>query len=506
MDLLERPIRILFAEDLPADVEMARREIKKGGIRFTSRVVDTEPEFIRELEEFNPDIVISDYSMPLFDGMAALKITRLQPRYFPFIVLTGSMNEETAVACMKAGANDYVIKEQIKRLPYAVAEAIAKSQAKYEKERIQMQLLENETMYRSLIENSSDAIYLLFEGKFEIINSEFSKMFGYSHEELNQPGFSFIKLVAPESEPLIKERVQKLLAGETVSPRYEFTALLKNGEKREVEASVSYISFKGGLATQGVIRDITERKKMIDDLVAAKEKAEESDRLKTAFLANMSHEIRTPMNGIMGFTELLKEPKLSGKEKDKYIEIIQESGERMLNTINDLIEISKIESGATDITCSEVNLNTIIDYCYNFFKPEADKKKLEFSFHMALPFESVHVKTDHEKLRGILINLLKNAVKYTERGSVKFGYTLKDSTVNFFIKDTGIGIAKDRQSVIFDRFIQADMSLSKPYEGAGLGLSIAKAYVDMLGGKIWLESEPDRGTTFYFTVPVSTWD
>lgn len=504
MNTTKNPVKILFAEDMPTDAEMARRVIKKEGIDFIYKLVDTEPEFRKELHEFNPDIVVSDYSMPAFDGMTALKITRQRSLFLPFIVLTGSMNEETAVACMKAGANDYVLKEQITRLPFAVAEAMAKSNARKEKERIQLQLLENEAMYRSLIENSGDAIYLMFEGKFEIINSEFSNMFGYSHEELNQPGFNFFKLVAPESKPLIEKREQKLLAGETVSPRYEFTALLKNGEKREVEASVSYISFKGGLATQGVIRDITERKKMIDDLVAAKEKAEESDRLKTAFLANMSHEIRTPMNGIMGFTELLKEPKLSGKEKDKYIEIIQESGERMLNTINDLIEISKIESGATDITYSEVNLNTIVDYCYNFFKPEADKKKLEFSFHMTLPFESAYVKTDHEKLRGILINLLKNALKYTHQGAVGFGYSLKDNTVNFFIKDTGIGIAKDRQSVIFDRFIQADMSLSKPYEGAGLGLSIAKAYVDMLGGKIWLESEPDRGTTFYFTIPVSS--
>jgi PAS domain S-box-containing protein len=261
MNPTNHAIRILFAEDFPADAEMARREIKKEGMDFIYKVVDTEPGFRKELVEFKPDIVVSDYSMPTFDGMRALEITKAHSKHLPFVILTGSMNEETAVACMKAGASDYVIKEQITRLPFAVAEALAKSQTRLEKERMQKQLHENEAMYRSLIENSSDAIYLLYEGKFEIINSEFSKMFGYSIEELNQPGFDFLNLVAPESKPFIEDRRRKVLEGEEISNRYEFTALLKNGEKRGVEASVSYINFKGGIATQGIIRDITERKK-----------------------------------------------------------------------------------------------------------------------------------------------------------------------------------------------------------------------------------------------------
>ena len=495
------PVKILFAEDLPADAEMARREIKKGGIDFIYKEVDTEAGFRKELNEFKPDIVISDYSMPTFDGMLALKITQEISSVLPFIMLTGSMNEETAVSCMKAGANDYVLKEQIKRLPFAVSEALAKSQAKIERERMQNQLLENEAMYRSLIENSTDAIYLLFERKFEIINSEFSKMFGYSFEELNLPGFDFINLVAPESRPIIEERRRRTLRGEKVNTRVEFTVLLKSGEKREVEASVSYISFKGGIATQGIIRDITEKKKMIDDLVAAKENAEESDRLKSAFLANMSHEIRTPMNGIMGFTELLKEPQLEGDDKNKYIEIIQKSGHRMLNTINDLIEISKIESGTLEVSIYEVNINEILDYFTNFFEPETGMKKLKFKASTPLPYEKAFIKTDREKLMGILTNLIKNAIKYTNDGNIEFGYSLKENQLEFFVKDTGIGIDKNRLEAIFDRFVQADMSLSKPYEGAGLGLSIARAYVEMLGGKIWVISEPQKGSEFYFTIP-----
>ncbi|MGM0378093.1 MAG: histidine kinase dimerization/phospho-acceptor domain-containing protein, partial [Bacteroidota bacterium] len=377
MDKSSQPIRILFAEDLPADAEMARREIKKGGIEFTHRVVDTESEFRKELESFAPDIVVSDYSMPTFDGMEALRITKSFSRHIPFIILTGSMNEETAVACMKAGANDYVIKEQIKRLPFAVNEAIEKNKSRLEKERIEIQLRENEAMYRSLIENSSDAIYLLFNRRFEIINSKFIRMFGYNFEEVNRPGFDFIQIVAPESRPVIEDRIEKVKRGEKVSNRYEFTAIAKNGERREIEASVSYIDFKGSIATQGILRDITERKKMIEDLVEAKERAEESDRLKSAFLANMSHEIRTPMNGILGFTDLLKEPKLTGDEKNQYVEIIQKSGHRMLDTINDLIDISKIESGTLEVNYSKINVNERLNYYYNFFKPEAEKRGLQ---------------------------------------------------------------------------------------------------------------------------------
>ena len=253
-------IRILFAEDLPEDAEMARREIKKSGIDFTWKLVDTEAAFKKELNEFQPDIVVSDYSMPSFNGMTALKISRAFSNFLPFIVLTGSMNEETAVACMKAGANDYVIKEQIKRLPYAIMEAIAKNQSRLEKEKIEIQLYESEQMYRSLIENSSDAIYLLFNRRFEIINNKFAQMFGYNFEEVNQPGFDFIQIVAPESRYFIEERTVKINKGEKVSNYYEFTALTKNGERKEVETSVSYIESKGGVATQGIIRDISERK------------------------------------------------------------------------------------------------------------------------------------------------------------------------------------------------------------------------------------------------------
>ncbi|MCK5820604.1 MAG: HAMP domain-containing histidine kinase, partial [Bacteroidales bacterium] len=237
------------------------------------------------------------------------------------------------------------------------------------------------------------------------------------------------------------------------------------------------------------------------NMTIAMEKAKESDRLKSAFLANMSHEIRTPMNGILGFAELLKEPGLSGDEIHKYVEVIESSGDRMLNTINDLIDISKIEAGQTEVEVSLVIINELSYNLYSFFKPEAEKKGLQIFRKNTLSDKEIIIKTDKEKLYAALTNLIKNSIKYTNKGSIEFGCQLKDKSIEFFVKDTGIGIPKDLQESVFDRFIQADRHKSRSYEGAGLGLSITKAYVEMLGGEIWLESEEGKGSQFYFTIP-----
>ncbi|MDA3891604.1 MAG: transporter substrate-binding domain-containing protein [Salinivirgaceae bacterium] len=241
------------------------------------------------------------------------------------------------------------------------------------------------------------------------------------------------------------------------------------------------------------------------ELIAAKEKAEESDRLKTVFLQNMSHEIRTPMNGILGFLSLLKDSKIFDDTKNQYIEIINKSGERLLNTINDIIEISKIESNQIVVHQSNVDIAEIMDFQLKFFIEQAKQKGLILHISQQLPKIKSIIETDKNILNAILTNLLNNAIKYTNEGSIEFGYNLKTvsqtTVLEFFIKDTGIGIPKDRQGAIFERFIQADITDKMVRQGAGLGLSISKAFVELLGGKIWLSSEEGKGSIFYFTIP-----
>jgi len=251
----------------------------------------------------------------------------------------------------------------------------------------------------------------------------------------------------------------------------------------------------------GVVQDITERKLIEEILIISKEQAEESDRLKSAFLANMSHEIRTPMNGILGFAELLKEGSLTGEEQQEYIQIIEKSGKRMLGIINDIVDISKIEAGLMKLLIRESNINEQIHFLYTFFKPECESKGIQFSYKSSLSGEDAVINTDREKLFAILTNLLKNSIKYTSKGFIEFGYTLNKGFIEFYVKDSGIGISADRQEIIFERFIQADITDKMAQQGAGLGLSISKAYVKMLNGRIWVNSELGNGSVFYFTIP-----
>lgn len=254
------------------------------------------------------------------------------------------------------------------------------------------------------------------------------------------------------------------------------------------------------------------------ELSVAKEKAEESDRLKSNFLANMSHEIRTPMNGILGFAGLLKEANLNGEDQINYITMIEEGGERMLGIINNLIDISKLESGMTKVVLTETNIKSQLEYIHSFFKPEVEKKGMQFFLNESLNEKEAIVHTDREKIYAILTNLVKNAIKYSETGFIELGCgsTLRQAQsdanspigsvreraeLQFYVKDTGIGIAPDRHQAVFERFIQADTGDNRAYQGAGLGLAISKAYTELLGGKTWMESEPGKGSVFYFTIP-----
>lgn len=247
---------------------------------------------------------------------------------------------------------------------------------------------------------------------------------------------------------------------------------------------------------------VIERNQMIDDLLKAKDKAEESDKLKSAFLANMSHEIRTPMNGILGFTSLLSEPDLTSEEKDKYIDIIQKSGQRMLNTVNDLIDISKIETGQMPLVSAKTNLSEQLKNLYAFFVVEAKNKGLKFVLNDNILPEDEVIETDVAKLDSIMTNLIKNAIKFTDRGSIEIGGVVKNQCFEFYVRDTGIGIPLHRQKAVFNRFEQADIADSRAYQGSGLGLTIARAYAEMLGGTIELESEPGVGSVFSVSIPV----
>ena len=244
-----------------------------------------------------------------------------------------------------------------------------------------------------------------------------------------------------------------------------------------------------------------ERKKSVQDLKAALLKAEENDRLKTAFLHNISHEIRTPMNAIIGFSGFLNDPGIKQADMLEYTEIICNASHQLLSIIEDIINISTVEAGQETLRNKDINLNALLTNLNKQFQAKFKTSDIELRLSASLPDELSQITTDETKLMQILTNLLNNACKFTKKGLVSFGYELKAGNLEFYVEDTGIGIAQNMHTVIFERFRQADSSIAREFGGTGLGLSISKAYVELLGGKIWLTSTVGSGTTFRFSIP-----
>mgnify|MGYP001273113744 CR=1 FL=1 len=283
---------------------------------------------------------------------------------------------------------------------------------------------------------------------------------------------------------------------------------IKNGDIVHLKqiSKTEYNSEGKAVISRGIIFDISELKKTELELVKAKEKAEENNRLKSAFLANMSHEIRTPLNSIIGFSELLSDSSSSPEDNIMYINIIRESSKQLTTLISDIIDISRIDANLMDIEKKGLSINRKIEHLYEIFRNEIKNKNKPINLYTktVLDHNSDFIISDEIRLTQILSNLLGNAIKFTEQGFIEFGYTLTDNFkyIEFYVKDTGIGIQKKNQRKIFRRFQQADSSIARKYGGTGLGLSISKELSRLLGGKMWLSSEPGEGSTFYFKIPL----
>ncbi|HKJ80210.1 MAG TPA: ATP-binding protein [Prolixibacteraceae bacterium] len=362
------------------------------------------------------------------------------------------------------------------------------------------QFEENTNIYKQMFQFSPFPI-IIHDMEMNIVdaNRKALEQFGYSKKELLAMSIADLHT---EEEPENASRVlDSIQAKDNQGVETRFTR--KDGSVFVAEAT----PFKYKLGKKPLIhvyiQDITQRKEDELKVVNAMKKAEESDRLKSAFLANMSHEIRTPMNSILGFMHLLKRSFLDGKEKKSYINIMEKSGERLLKLVDDVIRISKIEAGLVESRIEILDINEQIENFYVLFKPEADRIGIDLKFSRPSSTARTLVKTDSEKLMAVLTNLLKNALKHTEEGTVEFGYKQQESKLEFYVKDTGIGIPENRMDAIFERFVQADIEDKAARQGSGLGLSISKAYVEILGGEIGVESKEGVGSTFYFTIPYS---
>ena len=376
-----------------------------------------------------------------------------------------------------------------------------------ERKKAEHKILKHLYLNKQILETTQEG-YLLANNNGNIINvnPSYCKIIGYSQNEILKMNIRDLQTGLSSEE--VDKRIQKMFMME----RGQFVTKHKHkdGHNVDLEVSISKMDVDGIPHIAAFMHDITERIKAEKKIKEALLKAEESEMLKSAFLANMSHEIRTPMNAIIGFSNLIADAD-TDEERKEFIRIINSNGEHLLQIINDIIDISQIETGIIKIENENVNINRIIDNVLdiNKIKDKIKNKKIELFIKKSLADNKANILSDNQRLQQVLINLLDNAYKCTDTGKIEYGYTViqdKDNTefLEFFVKDTGRGIHKAKQKVIFDRFMQEEISATRTIGGTGLGLTIARAIIKALGGDIWVKSIPGKGSTFYFTIPHQT--
>jgi PAS domain S-box-containing protein len=380
-------------------------------------------------------------------------------------------------------------------------------------------LRESEERSSTIVNSSPNLVFIHINGIIQYINNIGVSMFGYSKEEAI--GKSIIDFLSEESKLKVIANMQRRIAGEVIQP-YEANIVTKSGIIKTMLVQGATIPFNNKNASLAVLADISLIKEYEKNLEIALKHAEESDRLKTAFLQNLSHEIRTPLNGIIGFSKLLQYEDNSQEEINEYTSLIDQSGKRLLETVNNVLDISKIETGHIKVNNKSFSINSLITDLYSSFLADSNLKGIKLNYKTSLNDENSIIFSDESKLNQILTNLISNALKFSYNGNIDFGYEIivqpsegfkpsqgyidakpseGSNTIQFFVKDTGIGISTNLHDRVFERFTQAEDTVGRSFEGAGLGLAICKGLVKLLGGKIWLESEINKGTTFFFTLP-----
>jgi PAS domain S-box-containing protein len=614
-------LRILCLEDIEADAIIIREQLKSEGLIFQYDHVSSESEFTDKLKSGKYDIILSDYNLPGYSGIAALLLSRKMCPFVPFICISGTIGEDLAVELMQLGASDYILKDSLSRLPVAIQRALREVELQRARNVAETELKESNAKYQSLVEDINDVIFEIdSNGVFTYLSPIISTITGFADNYyIGKSFFNFIYekdlsavlekfknlinqgLIDPfefriitktdelvwvrtSSNPIIKDgitvcirgiavnitnwklaedKIRKLSRAIEQSPvctiitdlqgtiTYANSAVKKftgytseeligknprifsSGEKPKEEYKILWDTICSGKEWKGefhnkkktgqlywesvsispildeygemthylaVKEDITERKKLNSDLIEAKVRAEASDKLKTAFLNNISHEVRTPLNGILGFSEFVIQPDLQQEEKDSYLEILNESSERLVNTITNYMDISLIVSGNMIVNSKPVNLMLILENIYKKFLPKCKTKNLDFIKQFPSDTKTPLI-SDEGLLEKVLFHLLDNAIKFTIKGSITFGGHYTNGEIELFVKDTGSGIELEAQSSVFEIFMQEDLANTRGYEGSGLGLSIAKGLVELMGGRIRMESKKGKGSIFYVTLP-----
>jgi two-component system sensor histidine kinase/response regulator len=490
--------RVLLVEDSADDAELVVRALRRDGCELTYERVDT-PEAMRAaLVNGSWDLVIADYSMPRFNGLAALKMLRETGLDLPFILVSGTVGEEVAVEAMKCGADDYILKSNLARLPLAFKRELRDHKVRAERNRA-------EARYHSLADRVPVGLFRVSpERKILEANPALIEMLGFSDaESLKQADVADLWL-----RPEEMARFRAVVASQGVVQNFEMEIRRPDGSILWCEQSVRSIHDASGQVGQyeGVLVDINSRKLAEAETNRARDSvrdlALETARLRSDFLASMSHEIRTPLVGIIGTGELLTRSELTPEQR-RLTEIIRSSGELLLTVVNDILDFSKLAAGRVVLENLDFDLVDMTETLIDSFAAAARSKGIELALFVDLNMPC-GLRGDQGRLRQILNNLVANAIKFTEKGEVTVRASIVESTtgdalVRFEVADTGIGIPLEARGRLFQPFVQVQGSAGRRFGGTGLGLVIAARLTEQMGGEIGFESTPGFGSNFHFT-------
>jgi two-component system sensor histidine kinase/response regulator len=496
------PIHILYVEDDPGLARLVQKKLQRAG--YVVDIASDGEQGVTKFEADSYDLMFVDQNLPVYDGLEVIRILGSKGILPPTIMITGTGDEKVAVEAMKLGAGDYIVKDAaagyLELLPSAIEKMLRQHYAIEEKQQAEEAMRQSEERFRKLFDQSNDAIFIHQAGRIIDVNQRACEILGYEKEK-----FLSMEIADLYPQECFTESSKKISNAEGLhsieSILFETLFKKADGSVVPVEISSAIIDREHKII-QGIARDITERKRAEEELQKAKEEAETANRAKTEFLASMSHEIRTPMNAIIGMADLLLETELSPEQR-QYVQVFQSAGENLLNIINDIIDISKVEAGYVHLERIAFDLTEIVENICEVMAVRAHEKGLEL-IDSIMPDVPIALIGDPTRLRQVLVNLIGNAIKFTEQGEVLIqieNQGMKNGKVEllFSVKDTGIGIAQETIEKIFDAFTQADSSITRRYGGTGLGLAISKQLVELMSGRIMVESQPGQGSTFSFT-------
>lgn len=505
------PLKVMLIEDCEYDALLLLDTLRQGGYLPDYILIDTSEAMEQALLQTDWDIILSDYAMPQFSGPAALELLQKSGLDIPFIIISGTVGEDTAVVSLKAGAQDFLVKGHLARLLPAVKRELREAKTRAAKHRIEQALRKSEHRFKQLFD--SNMVGIVFgtpTGTLVEANDAFLHMLGMNQESFTK-GLTWFDLSRDEAG-LQNPALLIALHSQVICTPFEKQFYRRDGQVVDALVSMAILE-EGGENWVACVLDITERKQMERELMLAKEEAEiakelaeEANRRKSQFLGNMSHELRTPLNIILGYADMMGQGysgPLTEKQK-KYIHNILFSGKHLLDMVNEILDFTKVEAKQMSIHKEQVDLTSLLQDVEESLQPLAEEKEIQLYFN--LPPELSCIEADPVRLRQILFNLLNNAIKFNRPGGqvdLTISYTDNQEALVCEIRDTGIGIPADKIPELFNRFYQVDNSLARKYEGAGLGLCLTRQLIELHGGSISVESQENEGSIFTFHLPIT---